>query len=153
MHLALERTADRDSPAGVFGHWSAASLTPSPSESGSDYNDDNDDYIFTTTSTDTYYLIFDNSGSIGSAAATGTTVTGNVDVIVSTPSSQHLKTRAWVDVGSFVELNIGSVQSGKIISTSVSCDIGITSSDDLDFLYMDSLQTSTLQTSQWISSP
>ena len=29
-------------------------------ESGSDYNDDNDDYVFTTDSSDTYYLIFDN---------------------------------------------------------------------------------------------
>ena len=118
-------------------------------ESGSDYNDDNDDYIFTTTITDTYYLILDNSGNIGTASDTGTTVTGDVDVLISTPSPQHLKTRAWIDVGSFVELNIGSVQSGEIISTSVACDIGITSSDDLDFLYMDSLQTSTLQTSQW----
>ena len=118
-------------------------------ESGSDYDDDADDYIFTTTSTDTYYLVFDNSGNIGTASDTGTTVTGNVDVLVSSPSPQHLKTRAWVDVDSFVELNIGSVQLGEIISTSVSCDIGITSSNDLDFLYMDSLQTSSLQTSQW----
>ena len=118
-------------------------------ESGSDYDDDADDYIFTTTSTDTYYLVFDNSGNIGTASNTGTTVTGDVDVLVSSPSPQHLKTRAWIDVDSFVELNIGSAQLGEIISTSVSCDIGITSSKDLDFLYMDSLQTSSLQTSQW----
>ena len=118
-------------------------------ESGSDYDDDADDYIFTTTSTDTYYLVFDNSGNIGTASNTGTTVTGDVDVLVSSPSPQHLKTRAWIDVDSFVELDIGSVQLGEIISTSVSCDIGITSSKDLDFLYMDSLQTSSLQTSQW----
>ncbi|HII37824.1 MAG TPA: hypothetical protein HA354_04950, partial [Candidatus Poseidoniaceae archaeon] len=118
-------------------------------ESGSDYDDDSDDYVFTTLSSDTYYILLDNSNAIGQASDSGNTVTGDVEVIISTPSSQHLKTRTWVDVNSFTELSIGAVQDGQIISTSVSCDIGFTSSDDLDFLYMDSIQTSTLQSSQW----
>ena len=118
-------------------------------EGGSDYDDDNDDYIFTTISSDTYYIVLDNSDAIGLASDTGDTVTGDLEFTISTPSTQHLRTRAWVDVDSFAELNIGSVNSGDIITTSVSCDIGITSSNDLDFLYMDSLQTSSLQTTQW----
>ena len=118
-------------------------------ESGSDYDDDNDDYVYTTLSSDTYYIVLDNSDTIGLASDTGSTVTGDLEFVISTPSTQHLKTRAWVDVGSYAELDFGPVQSGEIISTSVSCDIGITSSNDLDFLYMDSLQTSSLQTSQW----
>jgi len=118
-------------------------------ESGSDYEDNSDDYVFTTLSADTYYLVLDNSNSIGLASDSGNTVTGTVDVLITSPSTQHLKTRAWVDVDSFVELDIGSVQSGDIISTSVSCDIGLTNTDDLDFLFMDSLQTSSLTTSQW----
>ncbi|MEC7097334.1 MAG: hypothetical protein VXW70_03945, partial [Candidatus Thermoplasmatota archaeon] len=30
-------------------------------ESGSDYDDDSDDYVFTTLSADTYYILLDNS--------------------------------------------------------------------------------------------
>ena len=118
-------------------------------ESGSDYDDDSDDYVYTTLSADTYYILLDNSNSIGQAPDSGNTVTGDIETVISTPSSQHLKTRTWVDINSYSELSIGAVQDGQIISTSVSCDIGFTSSDDLDFLYMDSIQTSTLQSSQW----
>ena len=118
-------------------------------ESGSDYDDDSDDYVYTTLSADTYYILLDNSNSIGQAPDSGNTVTGDIETIISTPSSQHLKTRTWVDVNSYSELSIGAVQNGQIISTSVSCDIGFTSSDDLDFLYMDSIQTNSLQSSQW----
>ena len=118
-------------------------------ESGSDYDDDSDDYVYTTLSADTYYILLDNSNSIGQAPDSGNTVTGDIETIISAPSSQHLKTRTWVDVNSYSELSIGAVQNGQIISTSVSCDIGFTSSDDLDFLYMDSIQTNSLQSSQW----
>ena len=44
-------------------------------ESGSDYDDDDDDYVFTIGNTDSYYVIFDNSNQAGSASATGNTVT------------------------------------------------------------------------------
>ena len=118
-------------------------------ESGSDYDDDSDDYVFTIVNTDSYYLLFDNSNSIGTATDSGTTVTGTADISIVNPSNQQLRTRAWVEINSYAELDFGSVQSGKVISTSVSCDIGLTSSDDLDFLYMDSLQTNSLQSSQW----
>ncbi|MAK96109.1 MAG: hypothetical protein CL996_01240, partial [Euryarchaeota archaeon] len=40
-------------------------------EGGSDYDDDNDDYIFTTISSDTYYIVLDNSDAIGLASDTG----------------------------------------------------------------------------------
>ena len=133
--------------SGQYSSWQSGNTAHT--ESGSDYDDDSDDYVFTTLSSDTYYILLDNSNTIGQASDSGNTVTGDVEVIISTPSSQHLKTRTWVDVNSFTELSIGAVQDGQIISTSVSCDIGFTSSDDLDFLYMDSIQTSTLQSSQW----
>ena len=133
--------------SGQYSSWQNGNTAHT--ESGSDYDDDSDDYVFTTLSSDTYYILLDNSNTIGQASDSGNTVTGDVEVIISTPSSQHLKTRTWVDVNSFAELSIGAVQDGQIISTSVSCDIGFTSSDDLDFLYMDSIQTSTPQSSQW----
>ena len=61
----------------------------------------------------------------------GNTVTGDIETIISTIISAFENK----DLGrccSYSELSIGAVQNGQIISTSVSCDIGFTSSD-LDF--------------------
>jgi len=118
-------------------------------ESGSDYNDDNDDYVFTTDSTDTYYLIFDNSNQGGEASATGTTVNVVSTVTAVDPSNDRVRTRAWVDTNSFQEVELGQADSGKVLSFNVDCDISFTSTDDLDFLVMNSIQTNSLQGNSW----
>jgi len=118
-------------------------------ESGSDYNDDNDDYVFTTDSSDTYYLIFDNSNQGGEASATGNTVNVDSTVTVVDPSDDRVRTRAWVNTNSYQEVALGLAANGKVLSFNVDCDIGITSTDDLDFLVMNSIQTHSLQGNSW----
>ena len=118
-------------------------------ESGSDYDDDNDDYVYKIEQYDSYYVIFDNSNQAGYASATGGTVTGSTTIIVSSPSGDLIKTRAWADVDSYSEIMIPAIDSEDILSINVDCDIGLTSTNDLDFFLMDSIQTNTLQTNSW----
>ena len=118
-------------------------------ESGSDYDDDNDNYVFTISQSDSYYVIFDNSNQAGFASASSSTVTGDSTITVSSPSGDLIKTRAWADIDSYNEVNVPAINSGEILSIDVDCDIGLTSGDDLDFFLMDSIQADTLQTSSW----
>ena len=118
-------------------------------ESGSDYDDDNDNYIFTISQSDSYYAIFDNSNQAGFASASGSTVTGDSTITVSSPNGDLIKTRAWADIDSYNEVNIPATNSGDILSINVDCDIGLTSGDDLDFFLMDSIQVNTLQSNNW----
>ena len=122
-------------------------------ESGSDYDDDDDDYVFTIENTDSYYVIFDNSNQAGSASATGNTVTGTSKISVIDPSSSKVRTRAWTGVDSYNEIMVAAIDSGDILSIDVDCDIGLTSTDDLDFLLMDSIQANSLPSSSWNWNP
>ena len=118
-------------------------------ESGSDYDDDDDDYVYKIELSDSYYVIFDNSNQAGYASATGSTVTGSTTIIVSSPSGDLIKTRAWADSDSHSKIAIPATNSGDILSIDIDCDIGLTSGDDLDFFLMDSIQANTLQTNSW----
>ena len=118
-------------------------------ESGSDYDGDSDSYVFAIRQTDSYYMIFDNSNQAGFASATGNTVTGDSTIAVTIPNGDLIKTRAWADIDSHSEIIIPATDSGDILSINIDCDIGFTSGDDLDYFLMDSVQTNTLQTSNW----
>jgi len=130
-----------------YNSWQSGSSTHT--ESGSDYDDNSDSYVFTTLSSDSYYLTFDNSNQGGEASATGGTVSVDSTVVVVNSSNDKVRTRAWVDSDSYQNIAIGSVDSGKVLSFDVDCDIGLTSGDDLDFLLMDSIQANSLQSSTW----
>ena len=118
--------------------------------SGSDYDDSSDDYVYTTDTSQQYYLILDNSDQNPEGAdSTGSTVTVSGDVTVVNASAGTIKTRAWADSGSYAEIITSTIDSGEVLSIDVSCDIGLTSSDDIDFLLMDSIQASTLGSSSW----
>ena len=118
--------------------------------SGSDYSDSGDSYVYTTEITQQYYLVFDNSNQNPEGSdSTGSTVTVSGEAIVSVPSSGTINTRAWAPSGSYAEIITSTVDEGKVLSIDVSCDIGLTSSDDLDFLLMDSIQATTLSDSSW----
>ncbi len=122
--------------------------------SGSDYDDSSDDYVYTTDTSQQYYLILDNSDQNPEGAdSTGSTVTVSGDVTVVNASAGTIKTRAWADSGSYAEIITSTIDSGEVLSIDVSCDIGLTSSDDIDFLLMDSIQASTLGSSSWSWNP
>ena len=119
-------------------------------ESGSDYADNSDEYIFTVLDTDTYYLIFDNSGQAGEAASTGSTVTGDATTTVQSANEDRVQTRVWVDVDSMTNIPAPEINEGEVLSIEVGCDIGITSTQDLDFLLLDSIQSNSLGTvTEW----
>ena len=104
--------------------------------SGSDYDDDGDSYTFTIQSTDSYYVVFDNSNQAGFASDTGDTVTGDATLTVAIASTSQINTRSWVDSDSYDEVEIQFIDAGDVLSIEVDCDIGFTSSDDLDFLLL-----------------
>ena len=118
-------------------------------QSGSDYDDNSDNYVFTIISTDSYYVVFENGNQGGSASDTGNTVVGDTTISVVSPNANQINTRAWVDIASYNEIEIGSADSGKVLSIDVNCDIGLTNSDNVDFLIMDSIQVNSLQGSSW----
>ena len=119
-------------------------------ESGSDYDDDGDDYVYTITDTDAYHLVFDNSGQAGQASSSGTTVTGDATTTLSASSEDKVRTRVWVDVDSFEGIETPEADEGKVLSFDVKCDVGLTSTQDLDFLLLDSIQAATPgQLTQW----
>jgi PGF-CTERM protein len=122
----------------------------SHSASGSDYADNNDEYLFTIVHTDTYYLVFDNSGQAGEAASTGSTVTGDVTTTIQSADEDRVRTRAWVDVDSMAYILAPEIDEDEVLSIDVECDIGLTSTQDLDFLLLDSMQSSFVGTvSEW----
>ena len=110
-------------------------------KSGSDYADNSEEYIFTILTTDNYYLIFDNSEQAGEAASTGTTVTGDATTTVQSASEDRVQTRVWVDVNSMANILAPEIDQGEVLSIDVRCDIGLTSTHDLDFLLLDSIQS------------
>ena len=110
-------------------------------KSGSDYADNSEEYIFTILTTDNYYLVFDNSEQAGEAASTGTTVTGDATTTVQSPSEDRVQTRVWVDVNSMANILAPEIDQGEVLSIDVRCDIGLTSTQDLDFLLLDSIQS------------
>ena len=109
--------------------------------SGSDYADNSDEYIFTILATDNYYLIFDNSEQAGEASSTGTTVTGDATTTVQSASEDRVQTRVWVGVDSIAHIHAPEIDQGEGLSIDVRCDIGLTSTQDLDFLLLDSIQS------------
>jgi hypothetical protein len=118
--------------------------------SGSDYTDNNDEYVFTVLNTDTYHLVFDNSGQAGEAASTGSTVTGDATTSIQPADQDHVRTRAWIDVDSAASVAVPEIEGGEILSVEVQCDIGLTSTQDLDFLLLDSIQSEFVGTiSEW----
>ena len=110
-------------------------------KSGSDYADSSDEYIFTILTTDNYYLIFDNSEQAGEAASTGTTVTGDATTTVQSANQDRVQTRVWVDVNSMANILAPEIDQSEVLSIEVRCDIGLTSTQDLDFLLLDSIQS------------
>jgi len=118
-------------------------------QSGSDYDDNSDNYVFTIISTDSYYVVFENGNQGGFASDTGSTVVGDTTISIVSPSANQINTRAWADVDSYSEIDLGSIDSGKVLSIDVNCDIGLTNSDDVDFLIMDSIQVNSLQSGSW----
>jgi hypothetical protein len=110
-------------------------------QSGSDYADNSENYIFTILTTDNYYLIFDNSEQAGEASSTGTTVTGDATMTLQSASEDRVQTRVWVDVDSMVDILGPEIDQGEVLSIDVRCDIGLTSTQDLDFLLLDSIQS------------
>jgi hypothetical protein len=118
-------------------------------QSGSDYDDNSDNYVFTIISTDSYYVVFENGNQGGFASDTGNTVTGDTTISIASPSTNQINTRAWVDMDSYNEIEIGPADSGKILSIDVNCDIGLTNGDNVDFLLMDSIQVNSLQSGSW----
>ena len=118
-------------------------------ESGSDYDDNGDDYVYKIEKSDSYYVIFDNSNQAGYASSSGATVTGSATISVSSPNGDLIKTRTWSDSDSHSKIAIPATDSGDILSIDVECDIGLTSGDDLDFFLMDSIQENTLATNSW----
>lgn len=110
-------------------------------KSGSDYADNSDEYIFTIPATDNYHLIFDNSEQAGETASTGTTVTGDATTTVQSASEDRVQTRVWVDVDSIAHIHAPEIDQGEVLSIDVRCDIGLTSTQDLDFLLLDSIQS------------
>ena len=121
-----------------FNQWSTGGTQHI--ESGSDYDDKKDDYIFTIDESNTYHLIFDNSQQAGEASSSGSTITGTATTSLLSPEPDRLRTRTWAGVGSSIDILAPEVEIGEIISISVHCDIGLTSGDDLDFLLRDSVQ-------------
>jgi hypothetical protein len=118
--------------------------------SGSDYADDSDEYFFTVLNSDTYHLIFDNSGQAGEAESTGTTVTGDATTTIQLANEDRVRTRAWIDVDSMVSIAAPEIDGDEILSIEVQCDIGLTSTQDLDFLLLDSIQSDFVGTlSEW----
>lgn len=110
-------------------------------QSGSDYADNSEDYIFTILTTDNYYLIFDNSEQAGDASSTGTTVTGDATTTVQSASEDRVQTRVWIDVDSMADILAPEIDQGEVLSIDVRCDIGLTSTQHLDFLLLDSIQS------------
>ena len=137
--LLMNSTQYSEWQDGIWGHI----------ESGSDYRDDNDDYVYKIEQSDSYYVIFDNSHNAGYAHPSNETVTGSTTITVSSPNGNLIKTRAWVDIDSYSAIMTPATNSGEVLSIDVDCDIGLTSGDDLDFFLMDSIHANTLQTNSW----
>ena len=122
--------------------------------SGSDYSDSGDNYVYTFDQTGHYYLLFDNSNQNPEGAdGTGPSVEVTASITLVDGDPESIKTRAWAPSGSYAMVGTPTISEGEILSIEVTCDISLTSGDDLDFLVMDTAQSRALQGSTWSWNP